>query len=269
MKKKLLSLFLTIVAMSSMIAGNYTTAQAADNISLNVEYSESICHEQKVYSFTVPKSGYFYYTITPISYTTDGEEMHSDAWYIAHEMYVNYKKYEDSKAYYRDGTWRSFRYNFKKGTKVQIKINETSSAENVWYYKVKVFTGKVSNFEKENNGTKSKANTIRINKSFTGNMLKDDVDYWVFKAPKTGRYKISGVISDNDYYGTESKHDDSAYLNASSYLGYKKRGSATLDEVSGYKNIFKGKLKKGQKVYIKIQYDNWYDMFYKIKAKKY
>lgn len=275
MKRKILSAVLTAgMVMGPLMGNNVTSVQAAKSIALNTQYNESISHEQKIYTFKMPSSGYFYYTITPVYYTDNGETVDSSSWYIRHEMDVNYKQYENEDSYYSDGTWRSYRYNFKKGTKVQIKVSEDSAREYVWYYKLKVHTGKVKNFEKESNGTRSKANAMKVNKTYTGNVTKDDLDWWSFKAPKTGRYKISGVVSDIDYYATNKDRSNGYSVHTYSYNGYRLNNDTYIDDTSGYKTVFSGKVKKGKKVYVKIIHDNGfltssdYDVFYKLKVRR-
>lgn len=268
--KKVICVFLSMALFLPAITMSLNTrkVQAETTLQENITYSESMCHETKTYNFTMPSSGYFWYEITPVYYTKDGVQGTSTTWFIRHTIYANYKQYDDNSAYYSNGTWRSFRYNFKKGTNVQIRLHESSDASYVWYYKIIVRTQNVKNFEKENNGARTKANALKVNKEYTGNMLKDDTDWWVFKAAKSGTYKITGIVSQIDQEATESKSSYGAYLNPACYVGNKDKGTTRIDDVSGYKTIFKGKLKKGQKVYVRVSYDNWYYVFYRLKAKK-
>lgn len=100
---------------------------------------------------------------------------------------------------------------------------------------------KPKNFEKENNNTKSKANKIKDGKNYTGLLMKSDTDYFVFTAPKTKTYKINAVVTSNN-----------GDLHAQVMKGKKVLKTTSARYGEGYVNLYKGKLKKGQKIYIKI-----------------
>ncbi len=89
--------------------------------------------------------------------------------------------------------------------------------------------------------------------------MKDDTDYFIFKAPSSGKYKVNAVITQ-----PETDHHLSNSVNKGTTLV----SSKLIYAGEGWKNISDGyvALKKGQKLYIKIT-DGGYE-FYKIKVTK-
>lgn len=89
--------------------------------------------------------------------------------------------------------------------------------------------------------------------------MKDDTDYFIFKAPSSGKYKVNAVITQ-----PETDHHLSTSVNKGTTLV----SSKLIYTGEGWKNISDGyvALKKGQKLYIKIT-DGGYE-FYKIKVTK-
>ena len=114
----------------------------------------------------------------------------------------------------------------------------------------------MKNFESENNNSKKTADKLSINKTYTGLMMDGDTDYWVFTAPKTGKYKFSVAEVNEGYHNTFY-----------AYKGSKKVESVYIGGGDGYKTLYKAKLKKGQKIYVKLT-DGANGEMYKIKVKK-
>lgn len=248
--------------------GTVTTLEAGTTYSLSFSSSET----PHMY-FIMPEKGYFYYEITPTYYTVDGKVFSEgddlfSFYSLKVEMVVNTKRYE-SESVYGGKTETSRKYAFKKGTKVDIFIPESAAfaygggSERSLHYDIKVTVVKPKDFEKENNNSKKAANTVKKGKTYTGLIMLEDTDYYVFKAPKTGKYKITATVS-----SAERDVDD---LDAEVWKGTKRLSRTSMRYGKGYKSLWKGKLKKGQKIYIKFSgpkplFFNG-DLMYKLKIK--
>lgn len=272
MMKKLMVVFFAIaVALSGLLLP--MEAKAETMLSPDEVYDDTVKRgENKNYIFVMPESGYVWIEVTPIScyyISSDGNiKLLSDKNNgLINKIVANGKQYQEKERYLQDGMWRSGRYNFKKGTKISIDV-EGHSDYSIYIisYKVEVKTGSEENFEVEDNSAKKNPSKLVIGES-TGNFLDADVDWWVFKAPKKGTYSISGAVSDVDDEATKDKLSN-AILNTTSFKGLKRSKQATITFVDGYKNVFKGKLKKGQKVYVQVLQAQDSDVFYKLKVEK-
>lgn len=115
---------------------------------------------------------------------------------------------------------------------------------------------KCKNFEKENNDTRGRANKLKKGVTYTGLAMDGDTDWYVFKAPKTKKYKIKAVCT----------NQGSCHQDVEAFRGYKSKGYVCTYAGDGWKTVFSGKLKKGQKVYVKVS-DGGDDEMYKIRVK--
>lgn len=260
MKKQIKSILLIISILLTLFL-NLNESQVvyakSDIIVANKNYTVVLGDETKNFTFVMPSSGYFYYTVTPIKYIVDGVISDSTTWYLPNtRMTVNYKLYEDTSVRYGE-VFKSGAYSFKKGTKVKISLKDTNDSNRLAYYKLKVVTKVPKNFEKENNGSKKNATKITLNKTYTGISQQDEKDYWMFVVPKSGKYKISCV---------ETNQGKTQVVKA--YIGEKLISSVSMNSDDGWATLYSGKLKKGQKIYILLD-NGSKDEFYKLKVKKY
>lgn len=134
---------------------------------------------------------------------------------------------------------------YKKGQLIYIKVY-TANPENEPYlidYKLTPKTKSNKFFEAERNDSFKKANTISSKKIGTLE-TENDVDYYVFKAKKKGTYRLN--IKTGDLNG--KKYNVALYLKA--------KGKAKLERVVGKNQAMSIKLKKGEKVWIKISGKN-------------
>ena len=259
--KKIISalLMLSMLITGITITPNTTkNVQAATTIKSNKWYTGMTDGDNaKVYTYKMQSSGYFYYQVIVDEdgyYYEDEYRKNSTGTYVYTSMIKNYKTYENEEyARYSDGGFKSSKYSFKTGDKITIKVFDARYYKT--HYKVKVTFVKRKNFEKENNNSKSKANNLKKGVTYTGLAMKDDVDWFVFKAPKTKKYKIKAV----------STNENSCYEYVDVYKGHKKLNDTLISSGYGWKTVFSGKLKKGQKIHVKI-YNGGYDEMYKIKA---
>lgn len=224
-------------------------AENVDTLEAGKTYEFSFSgDETKHLRFIMPEKGYFYYEIMPISYTNEEGEVKNSigdfGFYIEDiRMTVNYKEYEHESDTWAGKGMKSDLYAFKKGTKIDITLADhiLFSEKETIQFRIKITVKKPKNFEKENNNTKSKANKIKKGKNYTGLLMKSDTDYFVFTAPKTKTYKINAVVTSNN-----------GDLHAQVMKGKKVLKTTSARYGEGYVNLYKGKLKKGQKIYIKI-----------------
>lgn len=262
MKKILGALLMLSMAIGGTVLAPNTTknVQAATTIQSNRWYEGMTDGEKsRVYTYKMQGSGYFYYQVITDTdgYYYEDEYVANNTHFVYASMTQNYKKYDSSPAIWNtDGGYVSEKYSFKAGEKVTIKINDIEYRKS--HYKLKVTFVKRKNFEKEKNNSRSKANKIKKGITYTGLVMNDDVDWFVFKAPKTKKYKIKAVkVSDTIY---------SSWVDT--YKGYSKKKSVSISGGDGWRTAYSGKLKKGQKIYIKISgsygRNNGSDEMYKI-----
>nr|WP_288664323.1 hypothetical protein [uncultured Anaerostipes sp.] len=260
MKKVLGALLMLSMAIGGTVVAPNTTkdVHAATTIQSNRWYEGMTDGESdQVYTYKMQGSGYFYYQVVPDQggYYYDGEYESSTSYRVSTSMIKNYKFYEKNEdCYYSEGGFKSGIYGFKPGDNINIKVNDAPKDKT--HYKIKVTFVKVKNFERENNNSRSKANKIKKGITYTGLAMSDNDDWFVFKAPKTKKYKIKVVNTTKATWWAE----------AESYLGYTKKDRETLWGDDGWKTVYSGKIKKGKKVYIKIS--NWGSTnIYKLRVK--
>lgn len=266
MKKILGVLLMLSMAIGGTVIATNTTkdVQAATTIQSNRWYEGMTDgYDEQVYTYKVQGPGYFYYQVVPdqAGHYYDGEFYDTTSHYVQTSMIKNYKSYENNQnANYSDGGFQSSNYSFKAGDIVTIKVKDYMSYYRT-HYKIKVTFVKVKNFERENNNSRSKANKIKKGVTYTGLTTSNDPDWFVFKAPKTKKYKVKAVVTSETSWS----------IDTNVYRGYKSKGYVSLRQGEGWKTAYSGKLKKGQKIYIKLDngglYDNYSSRMYKIKVK--
>lgn len=262
MKKVLGALLMLSMAIGGTVVAQNTTkdVQAATTIQSNRWYEGMTDGtNDQVYTYKMQGSGYFYYQVIPdqAGYYDDGKFVENSYFhYIKTSMIKNYKSYVNGhSSYYSDGGYESPNYSFKKGDNVTIKICDRYNEEKT-HYKLKVTFVKYKNFEKENNDTRGRANKLKKGVTYTGLAMDEDTDWYVFKATKTKKYKIKAVCTNQGYCHQEVE----------AFRGYKSKGYASTYAGEGWKTVFSGKLKKGQKVYVKVS-DGGDNEMYKLRVK--
>ena len=130
-----------------------------------------------------------------------------------------------------------------KGQKIYIrilpKLAVSTFAPAEVLYKLKVNTTKSSKWEVEDNGSFKKANKLSGTKS--ANLINSsDVDYFTFKAEKSGKYKLSIDTGDN----VKNAYKIEVFVNNKSKKAVSK---VTMSDKS-----YTFKAKKGQKVWVRI-----------------
>lgn len=259
--KKILSVFMSvIIALSCMVFA--IPAEASTELqngkTIEVMFSQNTPGTQ-TFTYTMPEGGFFYYKIVPkykIVYDIDGIPHYDTGMYLPEtKLTYNYKEYGKSSVFY-GSNWCSPSYCFKKGAVVTISLEDYTDSSTESYYDLTVYFKKTKNFESENNNSKKTADKLTLNKTYTGLSMDGDTDYWVFTAPKAGKYKISATEVNEGFHNT-----------VYAYKGSKKVKSVYIGGGDGYKTLYKAKLKKGQKIYVKLT-DGANGEMYKIKVKK-
>lgn len=130
-----------------------------------------------------------------------------------------------------------------KGQKIYIrilpKLAVSTFAPAEVLYKLKLNTTKSSKWEVEDNGSFKKANKLSGTKS--ANLINSsDMDYFTFKAAKTGKYKLSIDTGDN----VKNAYKIEVFVNNKSKKAVSK---VTMSDKS-----YTFKAKKGQKVWVRI-----------------
>jgi hypothetical protein len=258
--KKILATILTVAIVGGIApARTANVANAASTVSKTINSNQTIQTttaggDTCIFNYTMPASGYVSFTITPIS-AVDRTSGDSYSYFsLSYKLISNYIKYTSSSVKSSESTDN---YSFAKGTNLQFTVSTPSYTNYNYIYNVTINFTKCKSFESEGNGSKKKADKIKkLNTSYSGILNnRDDTDFWVFTAPKNGKYSFK-VVS-----------PFSGYFNACTY-----KGSRTLDFVyvgsgTGWRKIGQNvKLKKGQKVYVKV-YSSHYSE-YKVKVLK-
>ena len=263
--KKILATILTVAIVGSLVpAKNANVVSAAttttDTISSNQTITKTVVGgTTSTFIYTMPKKGYFSVSVTPISKVriSDG---YADTYYsIDYEVKQSYRTYVDSYAYDSYGTSTTDNFSFAKGSKVYINVQTSSYSSNYNYtFQVRVNYTKAKNYETESNGNRKNADKIaKVNKKYSGNVSSSDVDYWVFTAPKSGKYAFKAV---------NSSSNSNAYAYANTYKGYKKTyyWDTYLGYGYGYKKISILRLRKGQKIYVQVRGSSSHSTDYKL-----
>lgn len=213
----------------------------------NNQCESSVCYEST-------GDGYFYFEFCPqnaYGTTLSGEEesvtkpqtFFTDFYVVGEGITDTF----DKDKIYNYTSYKTSSISLPKGKKATFKVSGYDSLfmSNVSIsYTIKVVQVNPKRFETEDNESKKDADKIKVGKYYSGLISNvGDIDYYVFKAPKTKKYKIKVGLTDNKYeYGKVS------------FKAYK--GSKLLKDKSVSLNdktvtLYSGKLKKGQKIYIK------------------
>lgn len=269
MKKTILSLLLSL----GMCFGVFVAPVHAQSIGSNQTITGQTNRDSLItYTYTMPKSGYFYYTLSiqgntfTIHYSNNTDEIEKldSSRCIFNSMKVNYKTYVDNKNVYYAEPYDSDYYSFAKGTKINISINDDENQST--QYALTIHYVNPKNFERESNDTRGKANKIKLNKNVNGFVSNDNNDWFVYTATKKGKYKVNCVVT----------KEHSSSIQTEVYKGYKSLNSKEISEGDGWINILndlddKGttvKLNKGQKLYVRL-YRNYSEAtWYKLNVKK-
>lgn len=145
------------------------------------------------------------------------------------------------------------KFGYKKGQKIYIRV-ENNGAGTAVDYKINVKNISTSVWETESNNSKSKADTIKLDKKFYGVCMgSNDTDWYKYKVTKDGTLK---------FYAGKNSLDEDGWYDFKVYVNNKQVISANnYNEV--VKKMGSFKVKKGQTVYVKVTSN--YNSTYSIK----
>ncbi len=256
------------IVPSDNVSTVYASTEQAETISSNQTITKTVSGGTNyTFTYTMPSTGYFYVTVTPEKTVNTSTGSISNWMGIYFNLSANSKTYNE---FYdktpNDGTQTSSNLSFAPGTQVNMRIYTYDRNKKYNYtYSITVHYCTTKYQEKENNNTKKKASTLKLKKSYYGNLPLQDTDWFVFKAPKAGKYvfKVTNADTTRNYY-------NKSYLYANAYKGSKKlcKSDKTAYSNEGAIKITSVKLKKGQKIYVKLTSANKYNVNYKIKVIK-
>ncbi|MCR5343216.1 MAG: hypothetical protein K6E70_07640 [Butyrivibrio sp.] len=236
--------------------GNLTIGQEK-----TVTLSSSSWQDNFYFHFTTPKSGSFRMSIVLTERRRKEDNSPVDSGHASVKATIDYKDIWETGIWVGDGTAISPEYAYPAGKDCTFRIN--SLYEDYKYtFKIKIENVKYSNFEKEGNNFANAATKLKKNKTTDGILNKGDTDWYVFKAPKTGKYKFSIVDADTK---------DGGWVHCAAYKSKTKEDygkSHTVWQGNGWYKINTLKLKKGKKYYLKITSSSREGIHYQIKVKK-
>ncbi len=271
-RKGLAALLSAVMLIGLLPADNTSTVYASTELSETISSNQTITKTVSggtnyTFNYTMPDSGYFYVTFTPVKSVkaSTGKESYWES--MGFTLTANYKTYSTfSGKRAKDGTQQTSEFTFAPGTNVSLRVTTSSYDYNYnLTYTVTVHYCTTKYQEKETNNTKKKASTLKLKKTYYGNLPLQDTDWYVFKAPKAGKYTFR--VTNADLY--RSTYSNS-YFYANAFKGTKRLCSSdkTAYSNSGAVKLTSVKLKKGQKVYVRLTSSNKYNVNYRIKVTK-
>ena len=189
----------TTDAAGTSISGNNTTADTASVISVNATYTDYIKSYDDVswYKFRISNPGYISF-----KFTHDYVDSSGNYW----EAYLYNPEMNCLNYYYYQGNNTSAtgeNIGVPAGT-YYIKVQKGGSGYKEVNYNVKINYTASSVWEKEFNDDYNSANTISINKTYYGSIMKySDVDWYKFKVSKTDSVSLKFThkyMESNGYY---------------------------------------------------------------------
>ncbi len=147
--------------------------------------------------------------------------------------------------YGASGSYTTSKYSFKPGAKVKVKLSLQGNLQATPVpYTVEMVAKAPAKYETERNNSRAKANALKLGALHSGNLMKSDVDWVVFKAPAAGTYRV---------YGKTLPLRSGLSSSATMVLYKAKKALVTKNPVSGNGAEALGtvKLKKGQKLFVK------------------
>lgn len=249
-------------AATITLAGSVKVSAQDRTIELNEEREFSLQdYEEDVINFTAPQNGGFHIEVVLADTVKNGKSENYGNVTLSAKLVHDYKKSWEAFNINRDkGRIVSPDFCYAPGSNMQLQVKGNFN-KYTFKYKVKIVSDGNKFYEKETNDIAKKATSIKLKKTYSG-VLNDieDTDWFVFKAPKAGKYKFYVVNTETSWkpiQATGFKTKKKADTNAISV--YPEKGWAKVKAVS---------LKKGQKYYVKVAkaYNN--NATYQIKVKK-
>ena len=261
---KVMLVFCAIIGLSVVLPATVKAETRKQTIEVGKTYDISCTGGIRYdYEFKMPACSYIKYKITPVNVYEINLDKTKDFFVYDHELRVNECSYYFKNGVSENGTISSIPFNLKAGQKMSVCIQGDYS-NCIYKFKLKIVSYKKKNFEKESNNSLKNASKLTLNTTYKGNAQYKDTDYWVFTAPSKGKYTFSAAAL--------PYAEDTYRVPRGIHVELKKSKVTKLDFFNvyidqGYKSFKNISLKKGQKIYICINYE--YDTsLYNIKVKK-
>lgn len=201
------------------------------------------------FSYTATKNGFVYFDFSRFDY------LNSDTY--RWDYYVYNSKMTELASGSFSTEESTFPFLMQKNETIYVKVTNNNYAGNQLYTIKANFVGK-NYVEKEDNGSFTKANSLKLGKPMWAIRSNNDADYFKFKASKTATYKITLSMEDG----------------ATGNTGYrltvyspKKVAVKTVNHVMDTKTI-KVKMTKGKTYYMMVSNDGSENLLYNIKISK-
>ena len=233
---------------------NNDSAQAATKLKSGKLYLGTVNKDEDYYKITATKSGIYTIHFDRHDFTATN----SPKWYFAlYDSNLN-QLYEINTDFNEGGF--DVVYALAKGKTIFIKIrNYNNSGGSLYELKASFKTKK--NIETEKNDNFSSADKVKLSTAICGVLAEEgNGDYYLFKATKTGKYKVSFSLTNYVTYAQQMAIYDSSHNLIKTTNKIYKNGSLTFNA------------KKGKKYYIRAFHagDGGYNLgrLYKLKVSK-
>ena len=262
MKKTARTLILTTLILIGLALLSPSNVQAATKVKANKWYSGTISGGNvKQFKFKCKKSGFLTVTGSCTDCYDSREVKEASTHVYAAAEAVEEAAEEvavaagEEEVYVPTPEPIEQSYFISKGSTYILKINGEQGKQGSYRFKINLKSAKT--VESESNNSKKRATVLKFKKLAMGELYQGDKDWYVFKAPKSGKFTVSAKV-----LGEKSAERNIKYT---SYKGSKKSASG---RIYGNTVLYKGKLKKGQKIYIKISPNMYSGIVYQLKVSK-
>ncbi len=265
LETKIKALILALTIFTCSFTFGSAEAKAATDMAYNQVYSVVVNrNSHQTLNFQTPSTGYMRVELKVVKTTTpEGEITSANA--MDFHVSVDGKTLMYDLVTQEDGVVATRDCAFAPGTQGTVELYCSSLYSWNYYCEVKVVNEVPEGFETEDNDAVGVADPMKIKKVYSGILNdREDDDWYVFKAPKTGNYIF--YVQNTD----DSRTGDFFYAQ-----GYKRKNKA--DSKFKYTSAHAGKgwikskkirLKKGKKYYVRISNSLYDSTPYEIKVKK-
>ena len=238
--KKITGIIMAATFVVSALSVAKVDDKAATAINVNQEYRFRLSYDQMAqYTFTTPSDA-----VTSVSACIVGGSSYAHAYF---KLTVDYCNYDGGFITSGKGATVTDDFVFAPGKTATITFDSVTYRDTV-DIAFTVNCTNPGNLEKEGNNNVGAATKVKVNKTYNGvvTYVDSDVDWYEFKAPKTGKYKFYAVNTMTNAY---------THVFVEGYKSKTKKDSnfsTFLNSGKGWASSKKVKLKKGKKYYIKF-----------------
>ena len=238
-----------------------STAHAASTVKAKKWYSGTVNGEKiKKFRFESPQDGFLivetkYYRCIPVFKSGNGATEEGPV-----TMGSGIETDENGKTIivdeYNPDSYKKYNLMHKR-EKFILSFSAIKGYKGTYKFRMTFIKG-VINDDASIDNKKKNASSLLKKKLFIGEIDSADKDWYVFRAPQRGKYIITSKVLNK-----KEEENPDKFVNYTVYKGSKRKGSGRY---TGKKELFSGKLKKGEKIYVKLT-GFYSDTYYQIKAK--